>query len=84
MTKKIRNFLEEMDQLLPHKDKHIIVEARANHIITSAINMVQLIKENYPSDQANELIQRFYLAIKNSNPRKFQYGIKKLKGLDDE
>ncbi len=78
-TKKIRSFLDEMDQLLPHKDKHIIVEARANHIITSSINMVQLIKENYPPAQADELIKRFYLAIKNGNPRKFQHGIKKFK-----
>ena len=78
-TKKVRSFLDEMDQLLPHKDKHIIVEARANHIITSSINMVQLIKENYPPAQANELIRRFHLAIINSNPRKFQHGIKKFK-----
>lgn len=82
MAKKIRSFLEEMDQLLPHKDKHIIVEARANHIITSSINMIQLIKENYPPDQANELIKRFYLAIKNSNPRKFQHGIRKFKDTE--
>ncbi len=78
-TKKIRSFLDEMDALLPHKDKHNIVEAKASHIITSSINMVQLIKENYPPAQADELIKRFYLAIKNSNPRKFQHGINKFK-----
>lgn len=83
-TKKIRSFLDEMDRLLPHKDKNLIIEARANHIITSSINMVQLIKENYPADQADELINRFYLAIKNSNPRKFQHGIKKIKDIDNE
>lgn len=71
--------LDEISSILPEKDKHLIIESRASHIISSAINMLEMINENFSDDEADELSRRFVLAIKNKNPKKFDQGIKKLR-----
>lgn len=79
MKKKLKGILEELDSVYPEKDKHLVLESRAGHIIQSAINILKLIEENYDLDEANDLSRRFLLAIKNQNPKKFETGIQKIK-----
>ena len=80
MSRKFQNVLDEIDSILPSKDKNLVVESRASHAISSAINVMEMIKENFSAEEANDLQRRFLLAIKNSNPKKFEQGMKKLKG----
>ena len=78
-NRKFRSMLDEMESLLPEKDKHVVIEARASHILESAINLLQLINDNFPPHEAQELQRRFFLAVKNENPKKFLVGIRRMK-----
>jgi hypothetical protein len=60
------------------RDTDLIVESRASNIIQSAINLLDMIKENYDIETATELERRFLNSIKASDPSKFKRGIKKI------
>ena len=56
MADKITSLLDELDKFVPAKSKHTVIESRASHIIASAINLVQLIRESYSDEDAQDLI----------------------------
>ena len=59
------------------------VESRASHIIDSAINLVNYIRENFDQETAYLLEKKFNAAIKNLDPDKFSRGVTKIKELKD-
>ena len=79
MQKKTRSILEELDTLRLHKDRENLVESRANHVITGAINLIQFIRENYDATQAEELERRLLNSIRAQDSSKFSRGVKRLK-----
>lgn len=79
MQKKTRSLLEELDTLRLHKDRENLVESRANHVITGAINLIQFIRENYDTAQAEELERRLLNSIRAQDSSKFSRGVKRLK-----
>jgi hypothetical protein len=74
-----RSLLEELNSISVKKDSDAIIESRAAHLIDSAINLLQLIKENYSPEQAYELERRLINSIKGSDPAKFTRSIRKLR-----
>ncbi len=72
------SILEELDNILPKKDKDLVLESRASHAISAANHVLRLIHENYSYEEANDLTRRFLLAIKNNNPKKFERGIREI------
>jgi hypothetical protein len=74
--------LEELDTLRLHKDRENLVESRANHVITGAINLIQFIRENYDATQAEELERRLLNSIRAQDSSKFSRGVKRLKNED--
>jgi hypothetical protein len=70
--------LEELDSLKIQKDKNAIIESRAQHVIQGAINLINFIKENYNSDQADELERRLLNSIRNQDSSKFSRGMKRI------
>jgi len=64
---------------IPKKDKNMIVESRADHVITSVINLVHLIKETYSEEDAQDLTKRLFNSIKTEDPRKFNRGMNRVK-----
>jgi hypothetical protein len=79
LQKKTRSLLEELDTLRLHKDRENLVESRANHVITGAINLIQFIRENYDPAQAEELERRLLNSIRAQDSSKFSRGVKRLK-----
>ena len=79
MQKKTRSLLEELDTLRLHKDRENLVESRANQVITGAINLIQFIRENYDTAQAEELERRLLNSIRAQDSSKFSRGVKRLK-----
>ena len=75
----IKNFIDELDHVVPAKSKHTVIESRASHIIASAVNLVHLIKETYPDDDANDLIKRLYRSIITEDEKKFGRKIRELR-----
>ena len=62
-----------------HRDKESLVESRATHIIQSAINLINLIREEYDGEVANDLERRLINSIKGQDPSKFSRGLKRIK-----
>lgn len=81
MKKITRSLLEELNDIYLKKDKEAIVEARASHIISSAINLLELMKKSYTAEQSVELEKRFINSIRTGDLSKFTRGIKKIKEI---
>ena len=79
MKRATRSLLEELNSISEKKNSEAIIEARATHVIDSAINLLALIKENFPPDQAYELERRMINSIKGGDSKKFTRSIRKLR-----
>ena len=79
MQKKTRSILDELDNLLLHKDRENLIESRANNIINGAINLLSMIRENYSPEIAADLERRMINSIRSQDPSKFDRGIRKIK-----
>ena len=83
MQRKTRSLLEELNDISIKKDQEAFIEARAGHVIDSAINLLSLIRENFDPETAYELERRFINSIKCGDPAKFTRGIRKLRDSKD-
>lgn len=79
MKRATRSLLEELNSVSTKKNSEAVIEARATHLIDSAINLLALIKESYSTEDAYELERRLINSIKASDPNKFTRGIRKLR-----
>jgi hypothetical protein len=82
LQKKARSILDELDTLLVHKDRENLVESRATHVISGAINLINYIRENYNAEQAAELERRLINSIRTQEPEKFKRGVRRMKSED--
>ena len=78
MRKSTRSILQELNNVGINRDTDAIIESRGSNIIQSAINLLDVIRENYDIETAAELERRFINSIKGSDPNKFKRGIKKI------
>lgn len=78
MRKSTRSILQELSDIGVHRDTDMIIESRASNIIQSAINLLELIRENYDIETAAELERRFLNSIKSNDINKFKRSIKKI------
>lgn len=79
MKRATRSLLEELNSISLKKNSEAVVESRATHVLNSAINLLSIIRENFPPEQAYELERRFLNSIKSGDPSKFTRGIRKLR-----
>ncbi len=83
MKKTTKSLMEELNSIAAKKDNEAVIESRATHIINSAINLLNTIRENYDQEQASELERRLLNSIKGSDPNKFTRGIRKLRDIKE-
>ena len=79
MKRATRSLLEELNSISEKKNSEAIIEARATHVIDSAINLLALIKENFSPEDAYELERRLINSIKGGDSSKFTRSIRKLR-----
>lgn len=79
MKRKTRSILYELDRMAIDRDRVHVLENRANNIIASAINLINMIKESYSHEDAEDLEKRLLNSIKTQDPRKFNRAIKRIK-----
>jgi hypothetical protein len=77
MQRKTRSLLEELESIGKNRDTKHIIESRANNIITSAINLLEMINKHYDSDKAEILERKLLSAIKARDTSRFAKSIKK-------
>ena len=82
MRKTTRGILDELSTMVPTRDKNLVIESRANHIINSAINLIHMIKESYDEEDADELERRLINSIRGRDPNKFVRGLRRMKDED--
>jgi hypothetical protein len=58
-------------------DRENLLESRANHIITGAINLINTIRENYSPEIAADLERRLLNSIKGQDATKFNRGVRR-------
>ena len=77
MQKQTRSLLQELEAIGNNRDTSHVIESRAHNIITSAINLLEMINRNYPKEQAEILEIKLLGAIKSRDQGKFSKSIKK-------
>ena len=78
MKRVTKSLLDEISVAVRPQDREAIIESRANHIISSAINLVNLIRESYDPEVAGELERRLLNSIRGQDTAKFMRGIRKV------
>ena len=81
MQNKTRSILEELTAVNKTQDKENLVLSRASHIIDSTINLFGFIRENFDQETAYKLEKKFFTAVKQMDPNKFNNGVSRIKDL---
>ena len=82
INRKSKSILEEISKYVPQKSKEDLIEARAQHIIVSAINLLESIDENFSFDDAEALKKRFVSSIRGGDPNRFTRMVNRIKTGD--
>ena len=83
MKRQTKSILEEISQSVPQNNREALIESRASHVISSALNLIDMLYESYDENTAGELSRRLINSIKSSDPAKFERGIRKVNGNDE-
>jgi uncharacterized protein (UPF0305 family) len=71
MDNRMRSIVEELSSYVPPKSKDVFIEGRAQQVIASARNLIQLVEQSYSPEIAEDLTKRLLSAIKNDDSEKF-------------
>jgi hypothetical protein len=77
MQKQTRSLLQELEAIGSNRDTTHIIENRAHNIITSAINLLEMINKNYDPEQAMILEKKLLSAIKSRDQARFSKSLRK-------
>ena len=84
INRRSRSILEEISSYVPQKSKEELIEARAQHIIVSAINLLESIDENFTPEEAEALKKRFVSSIRGADPNRFTRMVRRIKTGSEE
>lgn len=79
MKKRTTSLLEEINNIAPARDTAQLIESRGINVLSSMINLLEMIEQNYDADIAQDLQKRMILDLKNREPSRFVRGVKKLR-----
>ncbi len=77
MQKKTRSLLEELEAIGSNRDVNHVIESRAHNIITSAINLIEMINRHYDKNTSEILERKLLSAIKGRDQTRFSKSIRK-------
>lgn len=72
------SILHELSNYVPAKSKKDVVEMRAQHVISSAIYLFEMIDQEFSPEEADQLKKRFVSSIKGNDPQRFSRSIRKV------
>jgi len=76
--RKTRSILEELNQISVDRDRNYVVSNRGEHVIHSAITLIEQIETHYDEKTAKDLTNRLINSIKGKDVKKFSRGISKV------
>jgi len=77
MQKRTKSLLEELEAIGNNRDMNHVIESRANNIITSAINLIELINKQYSAEKAELLEKKLLSAIRGKDQGRFSKSLRK-------
>lgn len=84
MKNKTKSILEEINGLVPNKNRKDVIASRADHVISSAINLLNMIKESYEPQVAYDLERKLLNAIKLQQVSKFKNSLIRAENLNEK
>lgn len=78
MKRQTKSILQELNSFSTKKDIELVIESRALNVITGAINILEMVRENFDEETALDLERRLLNSIRGADPDKFRRGIKKI------
>jgi len=78
MKRQTKSILQELNSFSTKRDIELVIEGRALNIITSAINILDMVRENFDAETALDLERRLLNSIRGSDPDKFRRGIRRI------
>ncbi len=72
MKKRTYSIFEELENLYHERDTKHLIESRADNIIASAINLIELMERTYSEEETKDLTQKLLNSIKQKNSLKFK------------
>lgn len=77
MQKKTRSLLEELESMYVERDRRLVIESRAESIISSAVRLLEQIEAEFPPEQAENLTRKFLNAIRAKDSGKFSRSVRR-------
>ena len=77
MENKTSSLLKELEAMADKRDIKHIIESRGHNIITSAINLIELINKYYDTEKSEILERKLLNAIKAKDQTKFSNSLRK-------
>ena len=77
MQRRTKSLLQEINEVIPPKNKGMVIESRGQHLISTVTNLIDMIYETYDKEIALDIHRRLLISIKNQDPKKFLTGIKR-------
>jgi hypothetical protein len=77
MQKRTKSLLEELESIGSNRDMNHVIESRAHNVITSAINLIELMNRHYSVEKAELLEKKLLSAIKGKDSRRFAKSLRK-------
>jgi hypothetical protein len=78
MKRQTKSILQELNSFSTKKDIELVIESRALNVITGAINILEMVRENFDEETALDLERRLLNSIRGADPDKFRRGIRKI------
>lgn len=75
MTKRL---LEELNSIVLNEGAEQIIESKARHVISNAINVIESMYQSFPQETAYDLEKKMMSAIKSRAPEKFTRNVSKI------
>ena len=80
--RRTESILHELSSYIPERNKEEIIEMRAQHVISSALYLFEMIDNEFTEEEADQLKKRFLSSIKGKDAKRFSRSIKKIKEDD--
>ena len=74
-----RSILQEISMHVPSRNQEEVIEMRGHHVVTAAINLLEMIECKYTEEEAELLTKRLVSAIRTKDIKKFERSIRKIK-----
>jgi hypothetical protein len=82
MRRKTKSILEELNGMVSERDRKHVIENRGEHIINSAINLINEMRLHYDPETAGDLERRLINSIRNQDIKRFSRGIQRTVDAD--